>query len=73
MLTHREDRICKCTSIVRFLRQSLTEDNLNRTGRTKKRKALVVCTRQTEVLHADSYGRLRLGPIIPRIQTFALG
>ena len=39
--THREDRIRKCTSIVLFLCQSLTDDN--RAGRARKRKGLVVC------------------------------
>ena len=53
-----------------------TRDSVGRTVRllvppshNKKRKALVVCSRQTELLCGDSYGHLRLGPTTPRIQT----
>lgn len=58
--------------IALFLRQSLTEDD--RAGRTmvRKRKALIVCNRQTCVLHGDSYGRPRLESITSRIQTVTL-
>ena len=38
-------------------------------GHNKKRKALLVCNRQIELLCGDPYGHLSLGPTTPRTQT----
>ena len=56
MLAH-QDRTRKCASICTIFAPVA---NLNRAGRIKKRKALVVCNRQI-VPYTDSYGHLKIG------------